>query len=125
MSKLYIIRGLPGSGKSTLACELSDYVCEADDYFTDENGIYHFDPTKLPEAHENCLSDVEAGMNLSLEKIAVSNTFSRRWEFAKYRDLANLYGYSVVEITMSGPLFPNVHGVPYDTVQNMRSQWES
>jgi len=124
MSTLYIIRGLPGSGKSTLARELSDYVCEADEFFMNQNDEYRFDPAKLPEAHAYCLGEVESGMKVSIEKIVVSNTFSQRWEFAKYLDLANLYRYSIVEITLSGPLFPNVHGVPHETIEMMRNQWE-
>ena len=46
MKSLIILRGLPGSGKSTLAKLLSEDgkypVFSVDDYFTNENGVYHF-----------------------------------------------------------------------------------
>ena len=44
---IFIMRGLPGSGKSTLVKAISEFyemqdpvICSADNYFTDENGIY-------------------------------------------------------------------------------------
>ena len=54
---MFINRGLPGSGKSTLSSRIrsvykSAIICSADDYFTDENGIYNFDINKRPLAHE-------------------------------------------------------------------------
>jgi hypothetical protein len=41
-----------------------------------------------------------------------------------YLQLALEYGYRVVEVTLSGPLFPNIHGVPEETIQKMRERWE-
>ena len=58
MPNLLLIRGLPGSGKSTLAKQLiadlneryehpSTVLFESDDYFTDLEGNYHYNPTEI------------------------------------------------------------------------------
>jgi hypothetical protein len=52
MGTLLIIRGLPGSGKSTLAAQIAAErgfppPRAADDYFTDPEGRYTFNPALL------------------------------------------------------------------------------
>jgi predicted kinase len=123
MKTLYIIRGLPGSGKTTLARELNACVCEADDYFMDQDD-YIFDATKLSQAHEWCRNSVKTAMLEGYNNIAVSNTFSRKWEFQPYIDLAKEYGYRVTEITLSGELHENIHNVPAEAIEAMRQRWE-
>lgn len=121
---LFIIRGLPGTGKTTLARELAgNIVCEADQYFM-ENGEYHFDPTRLSLAHLYCQNRVQHFMATKYSSIAVSNTFTRRWEMQVYYELAAFFGYRVVEITMSGICFGNIHKVPEETIAKMRERWE-
>jgi len=120
--KLYIICGLPGSGKTTFGRHLMQqgvvsYVAQADDFF----GIgdkYQFDPTKLKEAHDWCYNNV---VNLLKDnyRVAVCNTFSRRWERQRYLDLP----YPKVVIKMLGE-YPNIHGVPPETIQRMKERWE-
>lgn len=65
MANILIMRGLPGSGKSTLTREIckqlfphgvQSLVCSADNFFTDEEGNYNFDITKLSEAHDACFA---------------------------------------------------------------------
>ena len=134
--KLFLIRGLPGAGKSTFAKILvglgSDFlICEADKYFTDKDGEYNFDPSKLKEAHERCIETVETYMKDSLvreewyREIVVSNTFTREWEMEPYFELAEKYGYSVfciiVENRHGGK---TVHGVPEDKIEQMRQRFE-
>ena len=82
--ELYILRGLPGSGKSTIAESLGGYNLEADTYFTDDDGEYNFDPSKLPEAHKWCQSMVEELMTENVERIVVSNTSTQEWEMTPY-----------------------------------------
>ena len=132
--KLYIVRGLPGSGKSTFAKALvgSDFlVCEADKFFYDEEGNYNFDASKLKEAHEQCRATVEMYMHDSTmndqfyREIAVSNTFTREWEMQAYVDLAKKYGYTVFSIIVENRHGnENVHGVPQETIKNMRDRFE-
>lgn len=52
-----ILRGIPGSGKSTYQTEYCPKatVFSADHFFIEEDGHYNFDPTKLPDAHAQCL----------------------------------------------------------------------
>ena len=59
MNKLYIVRGLPGAGKSTFAKKLLQegkvqQHLEADEFMTNENGDYKFDPTILQKCHQQC-----------------------------------------------------------------------
>ena len=123
MKTLYIIRGLPGSGKSTLAGQLGYTVREADQFFM-VNDKYCYDREKIGEAHAYCQNRVKLDMEIGVEKIAVSNTFVKRWEIEPYLKLAQTYGYRIVEITMSGPLYGNIHNVPVDVVQRMDKEWE-
>lgn len=140
MSKiLYLIRGVPGSGKSTLAKQITENVCEADDYFYLQYGTYHFDPSKLREAHDFCYNKCKSMMTepvyyimdtpgeehveIGHPVIAIANTFTRKWEMKRYVDLANEHGYTVIEIICRGK-FKNVHGVPYEKVKQMRKRFE-
>ena len=59
---LILLRGLPGAGKSTLAKMMSDSHYEADMYFTNDEGEYHFDPLKLKQAHQWCQDQVHHAM---------------------------------------------------------------
>lgn len=128
---LYIIRGVPGSGKSTLAEHLqfsinnvlggSAILFEADQYFQTLAG-YKFDGTKLREAHADCQRRTREW--LEKDNIAiVANTFTQRWEYQPYLDMAAELNVPVQVIEVHGN-FPNVHGVPADKVASMRARWE-
>lgn len=123
MNQLFLIRGLPGSGKSTLASQLTDIVFEADMFFL-KDGVYQFDKEKIAEAHEWCQARCKEAMQFEVAKIAVSNTFVRRWEMEPYYRMAKEFNYRIVEITMSGNLHENAHGVSDNTIQHMRARWE-
>jgi len=123
VKQLYLIRGLPGSGKSTLAQQIADEWFEADRYFM-VDGVYKFDVKHLSMAHTRCKEDVEIAMLHDARSIAVANTFTRRWEMDPYLILAQKYDYQVTEMTMTGPLRPNTHGVPDETIEIMRARWE-
>lgn len=138
MSKtLYIIRGLPGSGKSTLGEKLADsymdyhpelggtqhYSHAADDWFTDAQGNYNFDPEQLPQAHADCIERTAKAMAFGVENVAVCNTFSQRWEAEPYLTLAKKLDYQVVIIECQNN-FGNIHDVPQQSIDNMKSRWE-
>jgi predicted kinase len=124
MKILYIIRGLPGSGKTTLAQQLASYQnCHAADDFFVKDGAYYFYPEKLGEAHAACQAGVRNSMVAGAESICVHNTFTKAWEVAPYRALAQEFGYSVFVIECQND-FGNVHGVPDDTIEAMKARWE-
>ena len=124
MKILYIVRGLPGSGKSTFAKSLDCPHFEADMFFTTENG-YNFVPEKIRDAHDWCYNQVMNAMIDGNEKVAVSNTFTREWEFQKYYDLAKEHNYIVFSIIVEnrhGGI--NEHNVPDDVLTKMKSRFE-
>lgn len=122
---VYLIRGLPGSGKSTLAQRIAPSAWfEADQFFLQPDGAYAFDPAKLGDAHAACQEGVWKAMQQHLPVIAVSNTFTQRWEVEPYRVLARLQGYTVVEMTMNSA-FGSTHGVPQETIDKMKARWEA
>ena len=130
---LTLVRGLPGSGKSTFANWIwNDYaICEADKFFYDKEGNYNFDATKLSQAHEWCINEVETRMKDNqvnpqfYPEIVVSNTFTQEWEMQSYIDLANQYGYTIFTIIMENRHGnSSVHTVPEETINKMRNRFE-
>ncbi len=87
MAELFIIRGLPGSGKTSLGNKLSLLLYAADDFFVDAEGRYKFDPSKLGQAHAQCQENVRKALEFGCEKVAVTNTFTQRWEIQPYLDI--------------------------------------
>lgn len=119
---LYILRGVPGCGKSTLANSLNGVVCEADQYWI-TNGVYKFDPAKLPYAHNYCKANVEHAMIEGEPRIIVSNTSVKESDLEPYYKLAKLYNYKVfsliVENRHSGS---NIHNVPVVKLEEMEQK---
>jgi predicted kinase len=130
---LTLVRGLPGSGKSTFARFIwSEYVvCEADQFFVGEDGVYRFDGSKIKDAHKWCRDKVETFMSDNqlngqfYPEIVVSNTFTQEWEMDEYYKLAEKYGYTVFSIIVEnrhGGV--NEHGVPADKLEQMKNRFE-
>jgi predicted kinase len=124
---LTLIRGLPGSGKSTVAKTLAQDTgamhVETDMFFIDETtGAYHFDTSRLAEAHRWCQQTAEHALSHGVNVI-VSNTFSQRWELQPYLDMAAKYNVKVqlIEVQCN---FGNIHNVPQETIEKMRARWE-
>jgi predicted kinase len=133
MQTLTLVRGLPGSGKSSfaglLASNNKSVVLSADDYFT-KNGVYSFDPQKLPQAHEYCQIMTKVQIE-NFCSVIVANTFSQRWEMEPYIRIAKeknirLHIVDVFDggLTNEELSRRNVHNVPLDVIATMRNRWE-
>ncbi len=119
---LTLIRGLPGSGKSTLAKTLDATHLEADQFFINKQGEYHFDASLLAQAHNWCLKQTELAL-LRKENVVVANTFVRYWEMSSYRKLAEKHQVKLEIITCKGE-WANIHNVPPDVIQKMKNNWQ-
>ena len=124
---LYLVRGLPGSGKSTYAKTLvpTGAHFEADQYFM-KGQKYDFDPTKLKDAHADCLARTRKAMTNGNHKIvAVSNTFTMKWEMQPYIDMAKDHGYKVFTIVVEKRHGgKNEHDVPDEIIDKMKDRFE-
>lgn len=130
---LFLITGAAGSGKSTLATKIQNLsktyldrpvmdICEADDFwYILGKGEYAFDPKMLWRAHRWCQGEAENHMQKG-ESIIVSNTSLTPKDRKPYFDLADKHGYDVVFIHQTGK-FQNLHKVPDDAVERMRSRY--
>ena len=127
MKTLYIIRGIPGSGKSTLGSKLvKDGRCfAADDYMTNKDGKYEFDPVRLAECHRLCFGDVRDMLldDVSNEDVAVCNTFTQEWEYRRYIRVAYAIGWTPVVINVQS-IHVNTHGCPVEKVLQMDAHFE-
>jgi hypothetical protein len=124
--RLYLIRGISGSGKTTYAKQLmkqdptlSHY--EADMYFY-KDGNYNFNPSLLKDAHAWCKNKTEEDLRNG-KSVIVSNTFTQKWEIDPYIQLGKQYGAEVIIKKATGN-YQNVHGVPPEALERMKSRWE-
>jgi len=126
---LTLIRGLPGSGKSTLAKQLvnaaNDTIIhlEADMYFVNSDGEYHFQPALIKQAHQWCESQCALRLKQK-QSVVVANTFVKQWEMKAYRQLAKQMRANLVIKTCTGK-YQNIHDVPVSTINKMRQQWQA
>ena len=124
---LYLIRGIPGSGKTTLAKRLLEQGkaqrhFEADAFFTSPEGVYVYDKKKIKTAHFLC----QRGTRQALFKgysVVVANTFTMAYELAPYYDIADHTGVYLKIIRATGN-YDNVHEVPREVVDMMRSRFQ-
>lgn len=95
--RCYILQGISGAGKTTLARriqrEARDERCVivSADHFFMVNGAYRFDPSKLSEAHAQCLKRFIGSIGEAI--VVVDNTNSTVAEIAPYYAIAEAYGY--------------------------------
>lgn len=123
---IIILRGGSGAGKSTwIKTNYPDAVIfSTDTFFMDADGIYRFDPTKLGEAHNQCLRNFIGlcqlpGPKFETATVIVDNTNSTISEFGPYAQVALVYGHSVEILTfIYDPVAAferGAHGAPLKT----------
>lgn len=101
-----LLRGLPGSGKTHLAHLIFDktvkaydetkpeyHIFSTDTYFEWLGGRkgYHFDPTRLTEAHEWNRKRFCEALNRGISPVIVDNTNTMAWEMHPYVIEGNLF----------------------------------
>ena len=128
---LIILRGVPGSGKTTVAELLSDGalldypICCADDYFTDENGVYNWYPSGIKKAHEASQAKCKTAMLHEVERIIVANTNTTEKEMKPYYDMAKEFGYKVFSLIVENRHGgENSHEVPEATIEKMKNRFD-
>lgn len=128
---MWFIRGVSGSGKSTLAKKLKalmitihnnnrncmdEDICrhlEADMYFYDKYGNYHWDKLKLVDAHDWCKSEAKKACKSGTENIIISNTSVLTRDMIYYEALAEKYGYKFISLVVEKRHNnKNIHDVP-------------
>lgn len=129
---IFIIRGLPGSGKTTVGTQLAQHgsLVEANDYFYGDDGVYRFNPERLPDAHADCLARFNDRIGLwrrhrlfNQTHICVANTFVKIAHMQPYFDLCNKLELPFAVIECKGN-FKSIHNVPQHTIDRMRREWE-
>lgn len=121
MSILYIVRGLPGSGKSTFAKTFNCLHVEADNFHM-VDGEYNWKPENVSKAHKWCTDMVINAMSVGMD-VAVSNTFTQKWELDKYLELAKINRYEI-KIFRCTRDYGNVHSVPEEALKKMAERFE-
>lgn len=148
MKNLILLRGVSGSGKTTIADLLCEMVINskfesiepnvkykapsitiethcADDFFTDEEGNYKFQPAYLGNAHKDCRTRTEAAMIGEIPLVVVHNTFTKDWEMDPYFMLAEKYGYRIHTLIVENRHgSSSVHDVPPLALTNQQERFE-
>jgi uridine kinase len=124
MKTVILLRSVSGAGKSTLADLLASNegwvsVC-ADDYFTDIDGNYNFDVSKLSDAHAFCRKNFQIALNNPLCRgVIVANTNTKEIEFSFYEKAAkeaDAQFFSLIVENRHGN--KDIHGVPSFAKEN-------
>ena len=109
---VHIVRGPSGCGKTTFAKQLSEdifaskilaygpphlrpKIISADDFFTNNDGEYVFDPRLLSRAHTETITNAMSALKMGRDVI-IANTFTNYWEVSPYIWMAQLAGASCI-----------------------------
>jgi len=123
-----LLRAVSGAGKTTFANILADQegwvVVSADDFFTDSEGNYNFDPSKLYAAHRNCQNRFMSYLDSEeIKGIVVANTNTKQKDFAFYENAAKQYGALFISLVVENRHGnSDVHNVP-DTVKQAQASF--
>jgi uridine kinase len=126
MKTVILLRSVSGAGKSTLANLLASNerwvsVC-ADDYFTDINGNYNFDASKLGEAHRLCQENFMYWLDNAVVGIIVANTSTKERDFSFYENAAKEHGAMFISLVVENRHGnKDIHSVP-QSVREMQAE---
>lgn len=124
---VYLTRGVSGSGKNFFAESIKQLypntiVCSADDYFTNKEGVYNFNPANLDEAHNVCRNKFEQALIENQKVIIVNNTNVNEKQFGFYIDKAEIYKYKVISLVLERRHEGwNTHNVPPETLERQKN----
>lgn len=129
--KVVIMSGIPGSGKSTWANEnlgLEARIISADHYFL-RGGVYQFDASKLPQAHQECFRKFLAAIqDRAHSTVVVDNTNLTAWQISPYVLAAEAHGCQVEIVRVScdpeKAAQRNIHGVPRAAYYRLQQEFE-
>jgi predicted kinase len=119
-----LLRSVSGAGKSTFANLLAEnegyVVVSADDYFTDADGNYNFDASKLGEAHRSCQENFMYWLTYTDAKcIIVANTNTKERDFSFYENAAKEHGAMFISLIVENRHGnTDVHQVPSFAKEN-------
>lgn len=122
MGKVIVLMGISGAGKGTYIKESYSEeeirgIFSADHFFTTSEG-YMFDPSKLGEAHADCLRRYDLAVRVpGLQgTLIVDNTNTSLAEISPYCALALAYGHELQIVALVCPpevaAKRNIHGTP-------------
>lgn len=127
MKSLIFLRAVSGSGKTTLAKMFERFgfgIVAADDYFTDSEGNYQYDPEKTVLAHawcqERCLALLQ---NPHLSGVVVHNTSTRESDVRVYQEYAERHGHQFISLVLENRHGnTDVHNVPEEVLVRQEGQ---
>lgn len=132
------MQGIPGSGKSEMAISLKYYfeksnynysvsICSANFYMI-ENGVYKFNPNKLPINHNLNQIRFEEKLKAGINIVICDNTnITKEWA-DPYITLAKKYNYSIRVIRiccdLDEAINSNQHDCSRETIARMYRKME-
>ncbi|WP_413113622.1 hypothetical protein [Thaumasiovibrio sp. DFM-14] len=99
MKILYIVRGPFGTGKTEFANTVCEDVVSCWDYYA-KYGRNKYDENLKPHADNYCRESVLQLMRDGVEKIAVTNSFSKNADLDYFYQAAKNHGYEVFSLVM-------------------------
>ena len=115
---------------------LKDYKNKSNKHLTDVMDFLTNDFEKTKEYHQNNLEAAIESMEAGISPVIIDNTNTQRWEFQKYLDAAEEFGYDVKIETLDPTNYSEdfikelaerqkkTHNVPEQVIIDMLKRWE-